>query len=188
MIKTAQRVFILLTLVLLGSAHAFAGSDGKIQLSPVEVRATVPGMTASGGYVVIMNHSHIADRLVEVSADFAKKAEIHEMLNDNGVMKMRQRAGGIEIPAHGKVALKPGGLHLMFMGLAQTLNAGDELEVTLTFESGQVITVPATVKRPGEISSDGAHGEMKHGEGHDHSGHDHSGHDHSGQDHSGHGS
>ena len=94
--------------------------------------------------------------------------------------------------------LKPGGLHLMFMGLAQTLNAGDELEVTLTLiRSGDYS--PCNVKRPGEISSDGAHGEMKHGEGahdhsghdrsgHDHSGHDHSGHDHSGQDHSGHGS
>ena len=171
MIKTAQRVFILLTLVLLGSAHAFAGSDGKIHFSPVEIRATVPGMTASGGYVVIMNHGHMADRLVEVSADFAKKAEIHEMLNDNGVMKMRQRTQGIEIPAHGKVALKPGGMHLMFMGLTQTLNAGDELEVTLTFESGHVMTVPATVKRPGDILGGGTRSSMKQVEGHDHSGH-----------------
>ena len=80
------------------------------------------------------------------------KAEIHSMVHENGVMKMRALPDGIEIPAGGMVKLAPGGLHLMLMGLKQTLQAGQMLEVELIFASGRTLRLPAHVKRPGEIS------------------------------------
>ena len=46
-------------------------------------------------------------------------------------MKMRPLDGGIEIPAGGMVTLKPGGMHLMLMGLAEPLEPGRMLEITL---------------------------------------------------------
>ena len=178
MMRCWQAVPAVFFAVVCYATSAGAASHGGLQASPVEVRATVPGMTASGGYLVIMNHGAVAERLIDVSAAFADRSEIHEMLNVEGVMKMRQRPQGIEIPAHQMVALEPGGLHLMFMGLKQTLNPGDAFEVMLTFESGHILTVPAEVKRPGDIGDANPHASMKHSHAHDHmkTGHDHSDH------------
>ena len=41
---------------------------------------------------------------------------------------------GIEIPAGGTAALKPGGNHLMFMQLNQQIKKGSAIKVTLVFE------------------------------------------------------
>ena len=87
------------------------------------------GMMATGGYLSLHNHGDSADRLTGVSAGFAK-SEIHEMTHDNG-HEMRPVKDGVEIPAGGMVTLKPGGLHLMFMGLSEPLKPGRMLEVTL---------------------------------------------------------
>ena len=125
--------------------------DG-LTTSEVQIRATAPGMTATGGYLTIHNHSAEADRLLGVAADFAAKAEIHTMLHEDGVMKMRALPDGIEIPAGGVVRLAPGGVHLMLMGLSQTMEPGQRLEVELTFASGMTLRLPAHVRRPGEIS------------------------------------
>ncbi|MAK17464.1 MAG: hypothetical protein CMN41_02325 [SAR116 cluster bacterium] len=141
-----------LTLVLLASGIPNARAMDVLATGDVQIRATAPGMTATGGYLTIHNHSDEDDRLVGVVADFAAKAEIHSMVHENGVMKMRALPDGIEIPAGGMVKLAPGGLHLMLMGLKQTLQAGQMLEVELIFASGRTLRLPAHVKRPGEIS------------------------------------
>ena len=156
------------------SGMANSGAMDGLMASDVQVRATAPGMMATGGYLTIHNHSDKAARLVGVAADFATKAEIHSMVHENGVMKMRPLPEGIEIPAGGTVKLAPGGLHLMLMGLTQILQAGQMLEVELTFASGQTLRVPAYVKRPGEISV--GKDEMPTGHGHsDNQTHSHSG-------------
>jgi copper(I)-binding protein len=43
----------------------------------------------------------------------------------DGIMRMRALDQGIEIPAGGKIEFKPGGYHIMFIGLKQqALGAG----------------------------------------------------------------
>lgn len=155
-----------------------AGAMDAIVASDVQIRATAPGMTATGGYLTIHNHSGYDHRLVGVAADFAAKTEIHSMVNENGVMKMRHLPEGIAIPAGGMVELAPGGLHLMLMGLKQTLQAGQMLEIELTFASGLTMHLKARAKRPGDISF--GDGGMSGGQGHSHNhSHNHS-HDDSG--------
>ena len=156
------------------SGMANSGAMDGLMASDVQVRATAPGMMATGGYLTIQNHSDKPDRLVGVAADFATKAEIHSMVHENGVMKMRPLPEGIEIPTGGTVKLVPGGLHLMLMGLTQTLQAGQMLEVELNFASGKTLRLPAYVKRPGEISV--GNDKMSAGHGHsDSQTHSHSG-------------
>ena len=170
-IKSPITVVVALFIGLLASGAATASAMEGLKASDVQIRATTPGMTATGGYVTIHNHSDEADRLVGVAADFAAKAEIHTMANENGVMKMRPLPDGIEIPAGGMVELAPGGMHLMLMGLKQTLEAGQMLEVELTFASGRTLRLPAHVKRPGDIGG----GDMSGGHGHSHNhSHNHS--------------
>ena len=60
--------------------------------------------------------------------------ELHESINDNGVMKMEPHPEGFEIPAGGTLELKPGGKHVMLLGLVKPLAVGDTIELTLNFE------------------------------------------------------
>jgi len=151
---------LIITFLTIGALASGAAVAGMLEIGTVQLRATAPGMGMTGGYVVITNNGNSDERLVAVSAGFAKRVELHEMIHDNGVMKMREREGGIQIPAGETVMLKPGGLHIMFMGLSETMIPGEMREITLEFVSGHKATVPTMVLTPADIKSDG------HGHGH----------------------
>jgi copper(I)-binding protein len=50
------------------------------------------------------------------------------------------------VPAKGKTELKPGGYHIMLLGLKQDLKPGEKVPVTLKFERGGEVRVEAVVK------------------------------------------
>jgi copper(I)-binding protein len=95
------------------------------------------------GYLAIVNKGAAPDRLVSATADVAEKVELHETGMDNGVMTMRGLPDGVEIKPGETVTLKPGGLHLMLMGLKQPLAQGREVRLTLNFAKAG--TVAATL-------------------------------------------
>lgn len=88
-----------------------------------------------------------ADRLVGATSPWAPTVELHETINDGGVMKMRPVPGGFEVPATGSLELKPGGKHIMLIGLNKPLVNGEEIEITLRFEKGGEITVKVPVRQ-----------------------------------------
>ena len=116
-------------------------SAGSLDLSNAWTRATPPKAKAGGGFIEIVNTGTEADRLVAASSDVSKKVELHEMAVTDGVMKMREMENGIEIPAGETVSLKPGGLHIMFMGLNQSFEEGTSVPVVLTFEKAGDVAV-----------------------------------------------
>lgn len=150
------------------SAQAADYTAGPLELSHAWTRATPPRAKAGGGFVEIVNTGSEADRLVAASSDVAGKVELHEMAVTDGVMKMRKLSDGIEIPAGETVALKPGGLHIMFIGLNQPFEKGTSVPVVLTFEKAGEVSVDLAVAKMGAKSMD--HSGMKHGK-MDHSSH-----------------
>jgi copper(I)-binding protein len=101
---------------------------------------------------------------VSASAPVANKVELHTHIKDGPVMKMREVAS-IEVGPHAKVALKPGGLHIMMIGLKKPLEKGSHFPLTLTFEKAGKMTVEVTVEAAGAMGmggDHGAHGDMKH--------------------------
>ena len=89
---------------------------GDIVIEKPWARATPKGAEVGGGYLTIHNNGATPDRLTGGTADFAA-VEIHQMTSKNGVSEMREVESGLAIPAHGSVALSPGGYHLMFKRL-----------------------------------------------------------------------
>ncbi len=126
------------------SAHEF--KVGDLEIDHPWSRATPPGAKVAGGYLTVTNHGSAPDRLVSISSDIAAKAEVHEMAVKDGVMTMRPVEGGVEIPAGGKVELKPGGYHLMLMGLKHPAKQGENFPATLTFEKAGSVTVEFQVE------------------------------------------
>lgn len=120
----------------------------EISVSKPWARATTSAAKVSAGYAVIENAAAEPDRLIGARADFAERVEIHEMSVDaaSGRMRMRPVAGGLEAPAGGMVELKPGGLHLMFMGLREPLTAGERRAGVLVFEKAGEVAVEFAVQ------------------------------------------
>ncbi|MCX7859450.1 MAG: copper chaperone PCu(A)C [Chloroflexus sp.] len=105
------------------------------------------GNTAvSAAYMVLVNNG-AADAIVKAESDVAKSVELHNVIMENNVMQMRQ-VEAIEVPANGQVELKPGGFHVMLIGLNRDLKEGDEVVIKLTTRSGKTIEVKAPVRKP----------------------------------------
>lgn len=125
------------------SVNGASASSVMIMQAYARASAT-PTATSGAAYVSLMNHSAEADLLVSASTPAAKVAEIHKSEEVDGVMKMAP-AGPIEVPMHGTLEMKPGGYHIMLMGLSQPLKKGDEIEITLTFEKAGEVKVKVPV-------------------------------------------
>ena len=79
--------------------------------------------------------------------DVAKMVQLHEMVEQDGGMVMREAEGGLVVPKESHLHLAPGGPHVMLMGLTRELPAGgEEISCTLGFDDGQEIDVLAPVK------------------------------------------
>ena len=99
----------------------------------------------TAGYVTIVNGGRSADTLLSATADVAKSVEIHETRNMSGMMMMEPVAR-IAVPPAARIELKPGGYHLMLIGLKRALGPSQTVMLTLVFERAGPITTRAVVK------------------------------------------
>lgn len=100
---------------------------------------------AGAVYMVLHNGSGATDRLLSATTPAAEVVEIHETTMVDGMMGMAPVAA-VEVPAGSAMELKPGGYHIMLIGLTEELNVGDTLELTLTFEQAGEVKVTAEVR------------------------------------------
>jgi len=145
------------TLVLLAALGAF-GVQAQTTVKDPWVRGTVAGQKATGMFGQITSTS--GGKLVSVSSPVAGVAEVHEMVMDGNVMKMRAVAG-LELPAGKAVELKPGGYHVMLMDLKQELKAGESVPLTLVIEGAGGKRESVEVKAPVKALADSS-GHKKH--------------------------
>ena len=117
------------------------------KLTVVDVRARPAPLAGGNGavYMTVLNGLDAPVRLVSAASAAADVVETHETVEDQGVMKMIMRPDGYAIPAGEALELKPGGKHIMLIGLAQPLNPGDSFEVTINFDNGESMTMTVPV-------------------------------------------
>lgn len=139
-----------------------AAADG-IMVTDAFARASAGAAKNGAAFMTLRNHAGRDDHLVAVRAARARKAELHTHIHDQGVMRMRPVAR-ITVPAGAVAALKPGGDHVMLMGLTAPLKEGETLSITLVFEHAGEIAVAVPV---GAIGARGpAASGHNHGGGH----------------------
>lgn len=140
-----------------------SAAEAQIEVHQPWVRGTLPGQNIAAAYMEI--HSSRAVSLVKVSSPVAKMVEMHETRMEGDVNRMRE-VRRIDVPAGGSVALKPGGYHLMLMGVTKPLQAGQTVPFSLVFETADGKRSSVEVKAPVRPLTTGAapmeHG-MKHG-------------------------
>ncbi|QDJ50079.1 copper chaperone PCu(A)C [Bordetella hinzii] len=162
---TLRKLVLAAALALTTGATAMATDYkvGQIEVDDLWVRASAPGQENGAGYFEIENDAKAPDRLVAVSSAAAERVELHTVKTENGMARMREVEGGIEVPANGKVELKPGGYHVMFLKLKTPFAEGGTVPATLKFEKAGEVKVDFKVKpvshNPG---MDHGHMNMKH--------------------------
>jgi periplasmic copper chaperone A len=133
---------------LAGVAQAEDIKAGDLVISNAWSRQSPKFTDASAGFLVIQNTGKADDRLVKATADITPTVQIHTMKMDGEVMKMVELPDGIPVPAGATVELKPGGLHIMFMGLTALPKEGESFKGTLVFEKAGSVAVTYAVKAP----------------------------------------
>ena len=157
MIRSSLLLPLLLTLLWAGGALALDYKQGAIEIRQPWTRATPPTAESGGGFLVLTNTGTTPDRLIAVKSQAADKAEIHEMKMDGNVMRMRELEKGIEIPPGATVELKPGGFHIMFMGLKAPFAKDGKVPATLVFEKAGNIDVELQVAALGAVAPAAKH-------------------------------
>ncbi len=128
--------------------------SADLTVASVWSRATLPGQEAGAVFATITG-GVADDRLLSVTCALAAVSEIHEhAAGPDGVMQMREVAGGLLIPALGAVLLKPRSYHIMLIGLKQPLAKGTPLALTMVFRDRGPVSLQADVLDPWAMTFD----------------------------------
>jgi len=149
-----------------------ASSFAQVTVKEPWVRATVAAQKVTGAFMQLTSAKDM--KLVGVRSPIAGRAEIHEMVTEQDVMKMREVAS-IPLPAGKPVALASGGFHVMLFDLKQPVKAGETVPLTLVLEgrggARELVEVKAEARPLGGAQAhDHQH---EHADAHDHEHHHH---------------
>lgn len=145
-----------------GSASTTATAAASVDVTNAWARITAP--TAKQGAVYMAIAAPEGDTLTSASVptSIAGKTELHETTGGGSEtvnpdemtpeqmaaqMKQMRLVDSIEIPAGETVMLKPGGYHVMLLELADPIEEGETVPVTLEFERAGTVKVEATAKK-----------------------------------------
>ena len=136
----------LAALVLCAGALAACGDDGDepaVVIDNARARFTT---TDLGAVYFDVRVTGAGDALVAAAAEIADDAQLHEIATVDGSAMMREVAGGIPIAPGGSVSLRPGGYHVMLLGVAEVPAPGETFALTLEFERAGRVTVDVAVE------------------------------------------
>ena len=152
-------------LSLLGIGVVFAQSMAEMGVTNGWIRATPPNAKMGAAYLTMMNHQDRADALIGASSPLAEVVEIHNVKEENSMMKMYP-VDSLEVPAKGMVMLKPGGYHIMLINLKQAPKLGELHSLTLRFRQAPDVVVELPVQQSGATSRDIEKTSMHHHQSH----------------------
>lgn len=128
-----------------GSASEASKASVGLELQDAYAKAEKASgeMAMSAVFGTLNNASGAEITVVKATSDVASAVELHEVVMDGQARKMQPKPGGFLVPAGGSVELKPGGFHIMLMGLQRDIRPGDTVTVALELSTGSTLTVDA---------------------------------------------
>jgi hypothetical protein len=109
-------------------------SLAEVTVKEAWVRGTVPAQKSTGAFLTLVSSEDA--KLVSAASPIARTVEIHLSSMHNHVMHM-EAVDAVALPAGKTVELKPGGHHVMLMGLAKPVKEGEKVPLTLTIEDAK---------------------------------------------------
>ena len=128
------------------AAQSVNATVGAMQITDAWARPVQSGLTGAV-YFTVRNSGNTPDRLVKAQSDIAKSVETHTTEMKDGVMSMRP-VDGYDVPAGGELVLKPGGNHIMLVGMNKDVKADDTVTLKLQFEKAGPVDVTIKARNP----------------------------------------
>jgi len=146
---TLAAVFCLATAACDRAKPEIRAENAWARRAPMLGDGAQPGAPSERGngavYATVVNKGKTADVLIAGASEAADAVELHESYEMSGMMMMRP-VPKFEIPAGGRLEMKPGGYHLMLLRLKRELAPGEKIKVSLTFEKARQVSVDAEVR------------------------------------------
>ncbi len=135
----------LLAALLMASCGSGESSNPSIpRIKNAWVRAADSSATTAA-YLTLSNDANGPYYIVAATGLLCDDIQMHETVHDGALSRMRETTLLIA-PAHGRLEFKPGGNHLMLIGLRHKLVAGQMTHFTLLLQNGSTIIVDAEVR------------------------------------------
>lgn len=147
---------LMTAVALVATTFGAVAAGAAVDVQNAWARATIKGQMATGAFMTLTARE--GTKLVGAASPAAGVVQVHEMKMEEGVMKMAEVKGGLDLPAGKAVELKPGGYHVMLMDLKAPLAKGTALPLTLVFkdakgaESRVELKVPVAATAPGGMA------------------------------------
>ncbi len=135
------------------AAHDYTAGD--ITIGHPWTRAAGAGGTGAG-FLKLTNTGTQPDRLLSATSPVAPVVELHSMVRDGDVMRMRP-VQDITIAPGQTVELRPGGFHIMMVGLTSAMKQGSRVPLILRFERAGEVRVELDVESAGARGPAAAH-------------------------------
>lgn len=137
--------------VVSGLVVAFLAACGEVspqavQFESARIRLPVPGTDKAVGYFQMTNNTDAAITLVGVRSGNIRSIEMHTMIREGDMMRMR-RLRTVEIQPDETVEFVPGGRHLMLFGAD---GLGDRVDLVFTSAEGGEYRHTFTTFLPGD--------------------------------------
>ena len=137
-----KKLMMLLVVFAVFTANSYASN---ISVMHPHVRAVPEGQPNSAAFMVLKNNTNQDRSLINARSNISKVVELHTHKKEGGMMRMR-RVDKIDIKANSKTVLKPGGLHIMFIGLKHQLEEGSKVDLELIFDNEDTVKLSVPVK------------------------------------------
>lgn len=146
--KKALFTILTIALIALGLVACQSVPEGpQIEISEAWGRPSPMQAGNGAAYMTIENNGSEDDALISAASNVSEVVELHDMTMENDVMKMFH-VEKIDVPAGGAAELKPGGKHVMFIGLYDQLEVGEVVTITLEFEKSGTRTIEVEIREP----------------------------------------
>jgi periplasmic copper chaperone A len=151
---SACALAILLLFAALFSGAVQAAAE-KPHVMGAWVRLPAVSSRPAGGFFMVHGTAK-ADALMGVTSTKAQRIEMHSMVEENGVMRMRAEKS-FAVPAGGTLNFQSGGNHLMIFGLSPDVKPGSKIPLVFSFQSGAKVTVDAGAQAASAPTPEPAH-------------------------------
>ena len=150
---------LVVTLLATGTAPA-ANKGGPWKLGDIVVEQAwarlAPGGAGTGSvYLTVHNKSGQDDLLLAVDSNVAESTAVYSTEVKDGVVSMNPMPMGVNLPSHGELVMRPGGIHIMVTGVSKNTKVGDLMPVKMVFRDAgsldfEVPVVPLGAGDPAE--------------------------------------
>lgn len=126
-------------------AEEVTAADGQLSIANAYVRQPAPGQTVLAAFATVRNASEESYALHQISSPQAESVEVHRTVYEEGVMRMRAEHHLVVQPGS-ELEFKPGGLHMMLIGVEGELKPGDKIPLIFSFDGDRTLEIDAEVR------------------------------------------